>query len=272
MRTIVWCLILAQLFSYALIRRFTKDFTLKSVSMTSIALVGAGPGDPKLLTVQAFELLKNADLVVADRLISPEILKIVTCELKVANKHPGCADKAQEEIYEWIAEAVKLQKNIVRLKIGDPFLFGRGGEEFLHFRAVHQLDPIVVPGVSSSYSAPLAAQIPLTHRGVSSQVLISTGYGRDCSTIELPEYSSDRTVVLLMAVGRLDDISQKMMSTLGYPPHLPVAIVERATTPLQRTIWGVLCTIGKDAEREGVRPPATVVIGGVVNILKTPPS
>lgn len=143
-----------------------------------IYLVGAGPGDPDLLTMQAHRLLKEAELVVADRLISPEILALITCEIKIARKRPGCAEEAQTEIYQWVSDGVNQGKNVVRLKIGDPFLFGRGGEEYLYFKNNLQVTPIVATGISSSFSAPLSGNIPLTHRGVSNQVLICTGYGK----------------------------------------------------------------------------------------------
>ncbi len=146
-----------------------------------IYMVGAGPGDPDLLTVQAHRLLKEAELVVADRLVSPEILSLITCDIKIARKRPGCAEDAQREIYKWVKDGVNKGKTVVRLKIGDPFLFGRGGEEYLYFRNKLQVTPIVATGISSSFSAPLSASIPLTHRGTSNQVLICTGYGKDSS-------------------------------------------------------------------------------------------
>lgn len=231
-----------------------------------MALVGSGPGDPDLLTVQAVRMLKEASLVISDRLVSKEILALVDCELRIAKKRPGCAEEAQEEIYEWTREAVLAGRNVVRLKIGDPFLFGRGGEEVLEFRKLG-VEPIIVPGVSSSYAAPLAANIPLTHRGVSNSVLISTGYGREQSVVEIPEYVSDRTVVLLMAVGRIGEIAANM-TAMGYPKTTPVAIIERATTPEQRTLIGTLETIDFVAKRDEAKAPSTIIIGEVVNVLR----
>lgn len=230
-----------------------------------VSLVGAGPGDPSLLTVQAISLINNASLVIADRLISQEILDLVKCELRIANKKPGCADEAQEEIYKWVKEAIEENRNVVRLKIGDPFLFGRGGEEFLEFRT-YGVEPVIAPGISSSYCAPLSANIPLTHRGISNQVLITTGYGKDSAVVDVPPYSSDRTLVLLMAVGRIAEIARRLIQ-VGYPAVTPVAIVERATTPLQRTLYGTLETIGGVAERESAKAPATIVVGDVVHVL-----
>ncbi len=231
-----------------------------------VSLVGSGPGDPELLTVQAMKLIQEADLVISDRLVSNDILGLVRGELKVANKKPGCAEVAQEEIYRWVCEGVEGGKNVVRLKIGDPYLFGRGGEEVLYFREHLQVEPFISPAVSSSFSAPLAAGIPLTHRGVSNQVLISTGYGKEGSHVNLPPYSTNRTIVLLMAVGRIAEIAQQMLRE-GYAENTPVAIVENATTPSQRTLRGNLATIGEVARQHRAKAPACVVIGGVVDAL-----
>jgi uroporphyrin-III C-methyltransferase len=232
-----------------------------------ISLVGAGPGDPNLLTLQAVNELKKADLVIADRLISKEILNMITCELLIAKKRPGCADEAQDEIYQWVEDAVLHGKNVVRLKIGDPLLFGRGGEEILEFRQKLGINPLIVPGISSSYAAPLSAGIPLTHRGVSSQVLISTGYGKNSSYVDVPEYHVDRTIVLLMAVGRIGEITNNMTNTMGYPIDTPVAIIEKATTIDQRILLGTLKNISSIAIEKEAKAPATIVIGEVVNVL-----
>jgi uroporphyrin-III C-methyltransferase len=238
-----------------------------------LSLVGAGPGDPDLLTVQALRLLKEADVVVADRLVSSEILALVDTNtdnkkqrLLVANKKPGCAESAQEEIYQWVCDAVRGGENVVRLKIGDPLLFGRGGEEILRFRQELQLEPFVSAGISSALSAPLAANIPLTHRGVSSRVHISTGYGHDGKRVSIPPYEEERTIVLLMAVGRIGALAQEMMSS-GYGGDTPVAIIENATTSKQRTIVGTLRDIEEIAARDKARAPACIVIGDVVNVL-----
>lgn len=203
--------------------------------------------------------------MVSDRLVSKEILDLVECELRIAKKRPGCAEEAQEEIYEWMREAVRAGRDVVRLKIGDPFLFGRGGEEVLEMRRMG-IECVVSPGVSSSYSAPLAALIPLTHRGVSSHVVISTGYAQDAGVVEVPEYRPDVTVVLLMAVGRITEIAANMVAK-GFPARTPVAIIEKATTPQQRVLYGTLGNIGEVATREAAVAPATIVVGDVVHVL-----
>eukprot|EP00466_Bigelowiella_natans_P000775 jgi/Bigna1/54149/estExt_Genewise1Plus.C_290044 len=150
----------------------------------SVALVGAGPGDPNLLTLAALNLLETADVVICDRLVSNEIRKLVKGELKVAQKYPGCADYAQMEIYRWIAQGLRDGQRVVRLKIGDPFIFGRGGEEVLEIERLTsgRITPTVVPGVSSVFAAPLLGGAPLTHRGFANNVVIGTGYGKNKST------------------------------------------------------------------------------------------
>lgn len=265
--------------SIASTKRFTARLPLyastTAVSDTtkpsgSVCLIGAGPGDPDLLTMQAWKRLQAATLVVSDRLVSKEILDLIQCPVKVANKQPGCADEAQDELNQWVIDAALRGEQVVRLKIGDPFLFGRGGEEILEYRK-HQIDVEVLPGLSSSYTAPLAAMIPLTHRGTSSQVLISTGYGMQGTHVDLPHYHAERTVVLLMAVGRIGEICKTLQEVKGYPGAVPLCIVEKATTPQQRVLYATVATAAEVAERQQAKAPATIIIGDVVHVLTPPP-
>ena len=231
--------------------------------------MGAGPGSPDLLTVAAHRIISDpANLVIIDRLVSDEIVELVRGETKIANKHPGCANAAQREIYDWCREGVMAGRHVVRLKIGDPFVFGRGGEEVLEFRDFG-IEPSVVPGVSAAFSAPLLGSIPVTHRGVSNQVVMCTGYGRDNTSPDLITYHPEQTVVFLMAVGRLRKLCRNLVDMAGYPEDTPVAIVERAGCPDQRTVIGTVRTMPDVAERHGVRPPSTIVVGEVVNVLLT---
>ena len=131
-------------------------------------------------------------LVIADRLVSREVLALVRGELRVARKLPGCAEIAQQEIYRWTEEAVRAGKDVVRLKIGDPFVFGRGGEEILEFRERLGVEASVVPGVSAVFSSPLLGKIPVTHRAVASQVVMSTGYGKEYARPSLQSYHQDQ--------------------------------------------------------------------------------
>ncbi|EKU20334.1 uroporphyrinogen 3 C-methyltransferase [Nannochloropsis gaditana CCMP526] len=232
-----------------------------------ITLVGAGPGDPDLLTLAAIRAMATADLVVADRLIPPEMLKLVTGNLKIAGKRPGCADAAQKEIYQWVRDGMAARQHVVRLKIGDPFLFGRGGEEVLEFREKLGVDPEIIPGVSSAFAAPLLAAIPVTHRGVSNQVYVCTGFGKGGDRPYLAPFYVNQTAVFLMAVGRLRELTRQLTSVAGYPEETPVAIVEQASTPRQRTVVATLDKIAAVAERVRVTAPAVVVVGEVVRVL-----
>jgi|Transcript_35139 uroporphyrin-III C-methyltransferase len=233
-----------------------------------VTLVGSGPGDPDLLTVAAYKLLTSDPdaLVVADRLVSPEILALIPGEVKVARKLPGCAELAQEEIYWWCYQGLNQGRHVIRLKIGDPFVFGRGGEEILAFRDFG-VEAAVVPGVSSAFSAPLLGGIPVTHRGVAQQVVMCTGYGREGSSPDLIQYHKEQTVVFLMAVGRLRSLCDKLIELAGYPRDTPVAIVEKAGCPEQRTVVGNMMTIADIAEEHKIKPPSVIVVGEVVNAL-----
>lgn len=233
-----------------------------------VSLVGAGPGDPELLTLAAYKLLtENPDaLVIADRLVSEEILELIPSEIKIARKLPGCQELAQEEIFSWVHEGLKQGKHVIRLKIGDPFVFGRGGEEVLIFRDFG-VESKVIPGVSSAFSAPLLGSIPVTHRGVAQQVVMCTGYGREGTSPDLIRYHKQQTVVFLMAVGRLRELCGRLIKMANYPPATPVGIVERAGCPNQRTVVGNLLTIADVAEKHQVKPPSVIVVGEVVNVL-----
>ena len=154
------------------------------------------------------------------------------------------------------------------IRTGDPFVFGRGGEEVLEFRDFG-VEPAVIPGVSAAFSAPLLGSIPVTHRGVSNQVVMCTGYGRDNTSPDLIQYHREQTVVFLMAVGRLRTLCDNLHEKAGFPIDTPVAIVERAGCPDQRTVVGTVETIADIAEANDVRPPSTIVVGEVVNVLLT---
>lgn len=222
-----------------------------------------GPGDPDLLTIAAYKALQAADVVVADRLVSQEILELVQHgELKVARKLPGCALEAQREIYRWCAEALLAGKKVVRLKIGDPYVFGRGGEEVLEFRRLG-VEPKVIPGISSALAGPLAAGIPVTHRGIANRVVFCTGINKDELVPDVPPYHAEQTCVFLMAVGRLPELVDAL-SADKYPANTPVAIIERATTPRERTVRTDLTNVVADAEANNVKAPAIIVVGGVV--------
>lgn len=152
------------------------------------------------------------------------------------------------------------------MKIGDPFVFGRGGEEVLKFRG-YGVEPKVIPGVSSAFSAPLLGSIPVTHRGVSNQVVMCTGYGRDGTSPDLIQYHKEQTIVFLMAVGRLRQLCERLIAMAGYPSKTPVGIIQNAGCPNQRTVVGNMETIADLAEKYQVAAPSVIVVGEVVNVL-----
>jgi uroporphyrin-III C-methyltransferase len=243
----------------------------KETKKGKLILVGAGPGDPSLLTHKATEALSNADLVVSDRLIPKEIISIVKCEVRLASaKSPGTqksagSDEIQEEIQNWCLEGLEKNKLVVRLKIGDPFLFGRGGEEVYFFKK-KGYDVQVIPGISSALSAPMAANVPVTHRGLSDQVLIITGQGAQGKLPEIPQYHDMRTIVVLMAVGKANELS-KELSYNNYPNDLPAVFVENSNRPNERIIRATVATLGETVEKEHVVSPSTLIIGRAVNTL-----
>ncbi|ORE06002.1 hypothetical protein BCV72DRAFT_208217 [Rhizopus microsporus var. microsporus] len=247
---------------------YESSVTSNDAREGSITLVGAGTGDPGLLTVAAHQAIKEADLVLSDKIVPEEVVALVECELKIARKFPGNADAAQEEFNELALKAIQQGKKVVRLKQGDPYLFGRGGEEVLFFRK-HNIIPRVIPGISSSVAAPLLAGIPLTHRSVASQFLVTTGTGAQKSPAPLPTYEKHRTDVFLMAIHRLEAITHDLISKQNYPADIPCAIIERASCKDQRVIYGPLSRIASILERcGGSRPPGLLVVGHAIDVLK----
>ncbi len=234
-----------------------------------VFLVGAGPGDPTLLTVKAEKLLKTAEIVIYDRLVSQEILKLIpeTAEKIYVGKRTGKHVVPQEKITELLVEKALAGKNIVRLKGGDPFIFGRGGEE-AEALADNEIEFEVVPGVSSSVAAPMYAGIPLTHRDYASSVAIVTGHraGEGERIVDWTKIAGAvDTIVILMGVESLDAITTKLVEG-GLNPATPVAVIEKGTSAEQRTVTGRIDNIFKKAETAKIHPPAVIVIGEVVSL------
>jgi uroporphyrin-III C-methyltransferase len=232
-----------------------------------IILAGSGPGNPDLLTRAAHKAILSADLILADKLVPSPILDLVPrrATVHIARKFPGNADKAQEELLELGLEGLKAGKVVVRIKQGDPYIYGRGGEEYDFFRA-HGYVPSVLPGITSALSAPLFAAIPATHRGIADQVLICTGTGRKGAPLDPPEFVASRTLVLLMSLHRLSALVESLVNK-GYPADLPVAVLERASCPDQRVIRTSLQHVSAAVEEEGSRPPGLLVIGNACKVL-----
>ncbi|MEV7089145.1 uroporphyrinogen-III C-methyltransferase [Streptomyces sp. NPDC093085] len=233
-----------------------------------VALVGGGPGDPDLITVRGRRLLAEADVVIADRLGPRDLLAELPPHVEVidAAKIPYGRFMAQEAINAALIEHAKAGKAVVRLKGGDPFVFGRGMEE-AHALAAAGIPCTVVPGISSSISVPGAAGIPVTHRGVAHEFTVVSGHVAPDDERSLVDWAAlarlRGTLVLLMAVDKIGAIAQALV-THGRPPETPVALVQEGTTAAQRRVDATLATVGEVVRAEEVRPPAVIVIGDVV--------
>ena len=235
----------------------------------TIYLVGAGPGDPKLITVHGREVLESADAVVHDRLISPALLKLARLDARIENagKAPGRPSRSQEEINDLLVALARDGLSVCRLKGGDPFVFGRGGEEVLAARAAG-IPVVVVPGISSALAGPTAADVPVTHRGVESSFTVVTGHDAQAAAgVDWERIAgTPGSIVVLMGVGNLGTIAGKLIEG-GRSPDEPVRVVERATLPGQRVLSGTLATIEQLAQEAELQAPAVIVVGPVAGVL-----
>jgi uroporphyrinogen III methyltransferase / synthase len=234
----------------------------------AVFLVGAGPGHPDLLTLKAARLLREADVVIYDRLIQEEVLQLCNpaAELIYMGQPVGRHESRQDEVHELLVKKAGEGKCVVRLKGGDPFLFGRGGEE-VEYLAEHGIRFEVVPGVSAALAAPLAACIPVTHRDAASSVAILTGHEAksDPSRIDWHALSKMDTLVFLMGVRNARLICRNLIDH-GCPPDTPAAMIQSAFWVDQRVVTGPLEEIADRVENAGIRPPATLVVGKVVRL------
>jgi uroporphyrin-III C-methyltransferase len=237
-----------------------------------VYIVGAGPGDPELITVKAARLIGSADVILYDRLVSEETIGHAKegCELIYVGKHPGEPSTPQERINEILVEKAREGGSVVRLKGGDPFLFGRGGEE-AQVLSGEGVPYEIVPGITSAISVPAYAGIPVTQRHVASSVAFITGHEASTKTKGTVEWEriaqSVDTLVVMMGIRNLGSIAERLIKG-GKDPETPAAIIEKGTTKEQRTIIGTLGTIGAKARAEDIKPPAITIIGKVVNLRK----
>jgi uroporphyrin-III C-methyltransferase/precorrin-2 dehydrogenase/sirohydrochlorin ferrochelatase len=239
--------------------------------LAGVALVGTGPGDPELITVKGRRLLAAADVVVADRLIPGLLLSELRpdAEFVDAAKIPYGPSAAQDEINRILVERARAGKFVVRLKGGDPYVFGRGGEEVV--ACVKAGVPVtVVPGVTSSIAAPALAGIPVTHRGVAHEFTVVSGHvppDDPASLVDWPALARLRgTLVVLMGLKNLPRITAALIER-GRSADTPAALVQEGSTDAQRVVRGTLGSIADDARTAGIRSPAVVVIGDVVTAL-----
>ncbi len=237
-----------------------------------VCLVGAGPGDPDLITVKGLRALRSAQVVVYDRLVAARLLDEAPPEAERIHvgKRGGHYSFPQEQIHRLLAERARRGLDVVRLKGGDPFLFGRGGEE-VHYLREQGIPCEVIPGVSSALAAPAAAGIPVTHRGTASSVAIVSGH-----QMNDPENPLDwsglacgaDTLVIMMPIGNLRSIVSRLI-VHGRSFTTPAAVIESATTPQQRVAVATLREIVPLVEQMGLGSPALLVVGEVVRMART---
>jgi uroporphyrin-III C-methyltransferase len=238
-----------------------------------VQLVGAGPGDPELLTVKAYRLLREADAVLTDALVSEAILADVPPSVEIVDvgKRPGPDGKrtTQAEINQELVRRARRGEQVVRLKCGDAMVFGRGGEE-AEYLAQARIPFETVPGISSALAAPAVAGIPLTHREHASSLTVVTGHEDPTKAASSLDWdalartvAAGGTLVVLMGVRRVADYCEAL-TTGGVPSDTPAAMIERATHHDEYTVTGTVETLPTDADRVGISPPAATVIGDVV--------
>ena len=236
-----------------------------------VILVGAGPGDPDLLTLRAIQRIRDADVVVFDHLVGGDILELIPADTQriYVGKRAGHHTLPQERINQLLVELAGTGACVVRLKGGDPFVFGRGGEE-LEELAAACIDFEVVPGITAASGISAYAGIPLTHREHAQSCVLVTGHLKDGSLdLDWPMLARPRqTVVFYMGVGALEQICDRMQAH-GLPPEHPAALVENGTLPNQRTITGNLRTLPALARNVGIKPPALLIVGSVVSLRDT---
>lgn len=231
-----------------------------------VAIVGAGPGDPELLTLKAFRLIQNADIVFHDRLVSDEIMDLIRRD---ADRVPVGKAKAnhlvpQQDIHTLMIEAANEGKRVVRLKGGDPFIFGRGGEEVEALREAG-IEAQVVPGISAALGCAASAGLPLTHRDHAQSLTFVTGHAKAGGVPDLDWHALARpaqTVVVFMGVGTAASISEKLINA-GRGASTPVAVIENGTRDNEIKIFGTLAELPSMIDRAGIKGPALLIIGEV---------
>jgi uroporphyrin-III C-methyltransferase len=238
-----------------------------------VVLVGAGPGDPELITLRGLAWLRRAEVVVHDRLVAPALLEEAPSgALRIfAGKAAGRHCASQSAINAILVHHASAGRVVVRLKGGDPFVFGRGGEEVLACRRAG-IPVEVVPGVSSALAAPAAAGIPLTHRGVAASFVVATGHEESAKPADRVDWDAlaraADTVVVLMGMASLAAIARRLVAA-GRDPDTPAAVIHRCATPAQRVVTGSLGNIA--ARAQGLGPPGVIVVGEVVRLAVTAP-
>ena len=237
---------------------------------SKVFIVGAGPGDPKLITLKAVEVIKSADAVLYDRLVSKKIIGMIPkkAEKVYVGRDVGNDYEHQNKTNELMLRYAKRNKNVVRLKGGDPFIFGRGGEE-AEFLKQHKIKYEIVPGITSGIGSAEYSGIPLTHRDHASSVVFVTGHEDAKKTKEAVNWKklakAVDTIVIMMGLSRLEIICEKLISG-GLDKKTPVAVIQNGTTDEHRMIKGNLLNISRKVEQARVKPPSIIIIGKVVDL------
>lgn len=239
-----------------------------------VALIGAGPGDPGLLTLRAWDLLQHADAVVHDRLVSPELMALLpaTCARHYVGKSSGCHSLPQEQINQLLADLAHEGLRVVRLKGGDPFIFGRGAEE-LEFLLAHGIDCQVVPGITAAAGCSAYAGIPLTHRDLANSCRFITGHLQQDGDLTLPWSSlaeSSQTLVFYMGLSNLEEIAQQLTAA-GLPAETPAALIGNGARADQQVLRGTLAQLPAMARDNQLSTPTLTVIGKVVGLFAEQP-
>jgi uroporphyrin-III C-methyltransferase len=231
-----------------------------------VFLVGAGPGDPDLLTLKAAKVLRSADLVLHDELVSPEILRLLSLTAELINVGKRCGRKStpQEEINRLLIKYALLGRDVVRLKGGDPFIFGRGGEEIEALRLAG-IDVEIVPGITAALGAAASVQVPLTHREMSSSLVLLTGSSKSADDASWPDrLPSNATIVVYMPGHNLRALQERLLNS-GVPPDTPCAIISSATNDSEQVH---ISTVNALANSPHLSSPRLLVIGEVVRLAR----
>jgi uroporphyrin-III C-methyltransferase len=236
-----------------------------SKAVGKVYLVGAGPGHPDLLTIRAARVLAEADVVIYDRLVSDEVLSLVNpaATLVYAGKRQGEQEAIQYAVNQWLLDSAESGYTVVRLKSGDPMIFGRGGEE-LEFLAGHGIPTEVIPGISSAISFSSLAGIPLTHRGIAASFAVIAGHRQTTATADWATYAGIDTLVVLMGVENRQAIAKQLVAA-GRDPLQPVAFIRRLSTPQEEITEATLAQVAS-GRGPTVEPPAIFVIGETVRL------
>jgi len=239
-----------------------------------VALIGAGPGDPSLLTLRAWSLLQQADVVVYDRLVSQELMVLIPerCVRRYVGKSSGHHSLPQEQINQLLADLAQQGLRVARLKGGDPFIFGRGSEE-LDFLLQRQISCQVVPGITAASGCTAYAGIPLTHRGVAQSCQFITGHLQEDGALHLPWKSlasPNQTLVFYMGLSSLEEISSQLLLA-GLPANTPAALIGNGTYANQQVVRGTVAELQNMADNAYLTPPTLTVIGQVVDLFSHHP-